>query len=158
MLMPHAVIKRSKPSISRALHLFLLFSFLFSPRVMSALDPHTRISQYGHSSWKIQDGYFGGQPVSVTQTTDGYLWIGTSNGVFRFDGVEFVSWTTLSGEKLPSTDVHAVLGARDGSLWIATANGLTVEENDELFHTPVVDRVIELVLIGLSRIRAAAAN
>jgi hypothetical protein len=38
----------------------------------------------------------------------------------------------------------------------ATANYLTVEENEELFHTPVVDRVIELVLIGLSRVRAAA--
>lgn len=39
----------------------------------------------------------------------------------------------------------------------ATTNGLTVEENDELFHTPVVDNVIELVLTGLSRIRAAAS-
>ncbi len=39
---------------------------------------------------------------------------------------------------------------------LATANALTVEENEELFHTPVVDRVIELVLIGLSRVRAAA--
>lgn len=39
---------------------------------------------------------------------------------------------------------------------LATANGLTVEENDELFHTPVVDRVVELVLIGLSNVRAAA--
>jgi hypothetical protein len=40
---------------------------------------------------------------------------------------------------------------------LATANGLTMEENDELFHTPVVDRVIELVLIGLSRVRAVAS-
>jgi hypothetical protein len=35
---------------------------------------------------------------------------------------------------------------------LAAANGLTIEENDELLHTPVIDRVIELVLIGLSRL------
>jgi hypothetical protein len=36
---------------------------------------------------------------------------------------------------------------------IAATNGLSVEENDELFHTPVIDRAIELVLIGLSRLK-----
>jgi hypothetical protein len=36
---------------------------------------------------------------------------------------------------------------------IAAANGLTIEENNELFHTPVIDRAIELVLIGLSRLK-----
>jgi hypothetical protein len=66
---------------------------------MAALDPTHRISQYGHSSWKIQDGYFGSQPVSITQTTDGYLWVETEGGIFRFDGVQFVSWTSLTGEK-----------------------------------------------------------
>jgi hypothetical protein len=40
---------------------------------------------------------------------------------------------------------------------LAAVNGLTVEENHELLHTPVIDRVIELVLIGLSRIRATPA-
>ena len=40
-----------------------------------------------------------------------------------------------------------------GAERLATANGLTLDENNELLHTPIVDRVIELVLIGLSRIR-----
>ncbi len=41
---------------------------------------------------------------------------------------------------------------------LAGTNGLTVEENDELFHSPVIERVVELVLIGLSRIWPTAAN
>jgi ligand-binding sensor domain-containing protein len=102
--------------------------FLF-PAWMAALDPHTRISQYGHSSWKIQDGYFGGEPVAVTQTTDGYLWVGTENGVYRFDGVQFVPWTSLSGERLPSNIVMDLFGAKDGSLWIATDEGLLQWQN-----------------------------
>ncbi len=45
--------------------------------------------------------------------------------------------------------------AETGRRQLAERNGLTIEENDELLHTPVVERVIELVLIGLSCIRAA---
>ena len=40
---------------------------------------------------------------------------------------------------------------------LAELNGLTVDENNELLHTPVIDRVIELVLVGLSRIRSNPA-
>ncbi|HEY4049228.1 MAG TPA: two-component regulator propeller domain-containing protein [Acidobacteriaceae bacterium] len=103
--------------------LLAIFLISFVGR-MAALDPASRISQYGHTAWRIQDGYFGSEPISITQTIDGYLWVGTENGVFRFDGVQFVPWTSLSGEQLPSNDVRALLGARDGSLWIATGSGL----------------------------------
>lgn len=41
---------------------------------------------------------------------------------------------------------------------IAAANGLTIEENNELFHTPVIDRSIELVLIALSRLKPTLAG
>ena len=89
-----------------------------------ALDPTSRISQYGHTSWRVQDGYFGGQPTSLAQTTDGYLWVGAATGVFRFDGVQFVPWDSIAKEKLPSHGIHALLGGGDGSLWIATTAGL----------------------------------
>jgi hypothetical protein len=41
---------------------------------------------------------------------------------------------------------------------IAATNGLTIEENEELFHTPVIDRAVELVLIGLSRLKPTLAG
>jgi ligand-binding sensor domain-containing protein len=44
--------------------------------------------------------------------------------VYRFDGMQFVSWSSLAGRKLPSNNVHDVFGARDGSLWIGTNSGL----------------------------------
>jgi signal transduction histidine kinase/ligand-binding sensor domain-containing protein len=118
---PAAINKKSR--IARTL-LILAYFLLVSAGRIAALDPGHRISQYGHSSWKIQDGYFGSQPVSITQTTDGYLWVETEGGIFRFDGVQFVSWTSLTGEKLPSNDYWPMLGARDGSLYIGTDSGL----------------------------------
>jgi ligand-binding sensor domain-containing protein len=57
-----------------------------------ALDPVLRISQYAHTAWRTQDGVFGGGPHAVTQTADGYIWIGTDAGLVRFDGVRFVPW------------------------------------------------------------------
>jgi hypothetical protein len=48
--------------------------------------------------------------------------------------------------------------ARAGRERISAANGLTMKENDELFHTPVIDRAIELVLIGLSRLKPTLAE
>jgi CheY-like chemotaxis protein len=83
-----AAVNKKKSGIARAL-LFLAIFLLASAKRMVALDPAHRISQYGHTSWKIQDGYFGGQPVSVTQTADGYLWVATAvddHPLFR-DGI-----------------------------------------------------------------------
>jgi signal transduction histidine kinase/ligand-binding sensor domain-containing protein len=90
----------------------------------AGLDPSRKISQYAHNMWRIQDGYLPGPPEAITQTADGYLWIGTHAGLVRFDGVRFVSWASPNGEKLPSEEIHDLLGTSDGSLWIGTAYGL----------------------------------
>jgi ligand-binding sensor domain-containing protein len=88
------------------------------------LDPSRHITQYAHTAWRVQDGVFGGTPNAITQTTDGYLWIGTLDGLVRFDGVRFVSWTAPEGTGLPSSEIYSLLTARDGSLWIGTGRGL----------------------------------
>src|SRR5258705_7838345 len=109
---------------------FLLVLFLAS--AVFALNPDRQISQYGHTVWRIQDGFFGGPVRSITQTTDGYIWVGTEAGLFRFDGVRFVSWSSQEVEQLPSTSITDLLGARDGSLWIGTNAGLVHRVNQHL--------------------------
>ncbi len=89
------------------------------------LDPGKRISQYAHAAWRAQDGFFKGSPSAVTQTRDGYLWLATTSGLLRFDGVRFVPWTSDRGEQLPSPEIYDLHGASDGSLWIASAGGLS---------------------------------
>jgi signal transduction histidine kinase/ligand-binding sensor domain-containing protein len=102
-----------------------LLLFLFAVSSVWAVDPARRISQYGHTAWRIQDGILRGTPYAISQTTDGYLWIGTAAGLLRFDGVRFVPWTPPDGKNLPSSDVASLLGARDGSLWIGMEGGLS---------------------------------
>jgi signal transduction histidine kinase/ligand-binding sensor domain-containing protein len=124
---PRAVSSRRSTSLA------LLAIVLLSPasRVF-ALDPTSHISQYGHSVWRVRDGYFGGAPQAITQTTDGYIWVGTDAGLFKFDGVTFLRWNAKSGEQLPSSEIDGLLGARDGSLWIATGAGLAHLLNNRL--------------------------
>jgi signal transduction histidine kinase/ligand-binding sensor domain-containing protein len=106
-------------------HFLSLLFFLFAVRLAWAVNPSLHISQYAHTAWRIQDGIFSGAPNAITQTTDGYLWIGTKAGLFRFDGVRFVPWTSPDGKHLPSSNVTSLLGARDGSLWIGMEGGLS---------------------------------
>jgi ligand-binding sensor domain-containing protein len=79
----------------------------------------------GYSSrvWHIQDGLPEDTIQALAQTRDGYLWIGTSGGLVRFDGVRF---TVFSRENTPAfreNSVSALLTAKDGALWVGTQGG-----------------------------------
>jgi signal transduction histidine kinase/ligand-binding sensor domain-containing protein len=111
-----------------------------------ALDPNRRISQYAHTAWRIQDGFFSGAPQAIAQTADGYLWIGTEAGLVRFDGIRFVPWIPPNGEALPSSRIHSLLGTSDGSLWIGTARGLARWSKGELFTFPGEPAFVEAIV------------
>ncbi len=89
-----------------------------------AAESIQQISQYAHTAWRIQDGSFSGTPHTITQTVDGYLWIGTDTRLIRFDGAHFNLQTAPDGAPLYSPSVYSLLGARDGSLWIG--NGISI--------------------------------
>jgi ligand-binding sensor domain-containing protein len=116
----------------------LLFSLLALSA--SAVQPDRRISQYAHTAWRIRDGIFGSSPNSITQTADGYLWIGTENGLVRFDGVRFQPWTPPPGETIDSR-VFSVLGTRDGALWVGTGRGLSRVTNGHVKNFETGSRI-----------------
>lgn len=111
------------------LHCLLLF---FTTNSANAVDPNRRISQYGHTAWRMQDGVFNSIPNVIAQTVDGYLWIGTQAGLVRFDGSRFVPGTTATGQPLPDVRITSLRRARDGSLWIGTPYGLSRLKDGEL--------------------------
>lgn len=119
---------------ARILFLWGLAGFVCVPA--GALDADRKISQFGHTAWRIQDGTFEGVPTAIAQTTDGYLWFGTPDGLLRFDGVRFAAWNAPDGQRLPRADIHALLATGDGSLWIGTGRGLARWKNGELVSYP----------------------
>ena len=101
-----------------------------------ALEPRTRLNQYAHKAWQIGDAGLLGTPQSIAQTQDGYIWVSTSNGLFRFDGVRFVKWMPAPGESLPSNSLWFLFGARDGSLYVGTDRGLARITSGHVYNYP----------------------
>ncbi len=91
------------------------------PSAAFALDLSQRLNQLNHTSWTAKDGLTG-SPLCLAQTTDGFLWIGTTDGLFRFDGVSFERFRPQGGE-LPALSVSALLGVPDGGLWVGYSRG-----------------------------------
>ena len=104
-----------------------------------ALNPELEVSQYAHTSWKISDGFPKGEISSIVQTPDGYLWLGTEFGLFRFDGVRNVLWRPPANQELPSNWIFSLLVTRDGTLWIGTAKGLASWKDGKLTQYSELD-------------------
>jgi len=115
-----------------------------------ALDPSLDVNQYGHTSWKVRDGFTRGSIFSIAQTPDGYIWLGTEFGLLRFDGVRAVPWQPEESRHLPSGAVMSLLVSRNQTLWIGTRKGLAswnngkftrfAELDGEAIYTLVEDR------------------
>lgn len=90
-----------------------------------ALEPHKTINQYGLDIWLRQNGLPANAVNVVRQSHDGYLWVGTSAGLFRFDGVHFHHVATDPQNNNNPETIVALCQSSDGSLWVGTAyNGL----------------------------------
>lgn len=146
------------------LRLFLT-SILLAAHGAWAVDPSAHITQYAHTAWRLQDGFVSGEPTAIAQTSDGYLWIGTANGLFRFDGVHFAPWSDFAAQKeFATAEVSALLGGRDGSLWIGAGYRLYRWKDGSLSEysnfESLVDAIIETAdgTIWLTRQRISDGN
>ncbi len=104
----------------------LALSALIQPA--SALNPRRALTQYTRTIWTQEHGLPQDTVRAIAQTKDGYLWLGTDEGLAQFDGYDFVVFNKENGA-LPSNSVGALWAAKDGSLWIGTLGGLTRYRN-----------------------------
>ena len=86
------------------------------------LNPEREITQFYHTKWTVKDGA-PGQVAALAQTSDGYLWLGTNVGLFRFDGVRFERYEAAAGDDFPSNNISALYASPTGGLWIGFQYG-----------------------------------
>jgi ligand-binding sensor domain-containing protein/two-component sensor histidine kinase len=89
-----------------------------------ALDSRKALSEFSHEVWLTENGLPQNTVHSIAQTRDGYIWIGTEEGLARFDGVKFTIFDKQNTPQLRSNYIRALLADRQGALWIGTAEGL----------------------------------
>lgn len=98
-----------------------------------ALDPRKPIAQLVHDVWQKDDGLPLNSVGPIVQTPDGYLWIGTQEGLVRFDGVQFAVFRKGSTKAIQSNHITVLVVTDDGGLWIGTAGGGVVRLKEDVF-------------------------
>ncbi len=109
----------------RTVSLFMAFLFVFAAVTspIFALDPKKKITQYILDTWDNEDGLPQNTINTVIRTRDGYLWLGTEEGLVRFDGLRFEVYDKRKVEQLLNNNIITLYQDRRGDLWFGTHGG-----------------------------------
>ncbi|HSR67077.1 MAG TPA: two-component regulator propeller domain-containing protein [Acidobacteriota bacterium] len=119
----------------------------------SGLDPAKHLTQYSWDVWHSEDGLPQDSVRTILQSSDGYLWLGTHEGLARFDGASF-SVFNQGNSNLPSNSISSLCETPDSTLWIGTSGGLVRRQGREMVPLSTEDglssNVVEHVFCSLS--------
>jgi ligand-binding sensor domain-containing protein len=96
---------------------------LVAVRPLLSLDPDRALTQFGLDVWQRRQGLPQSSVTAIVQTRDGYLWLGTEEGLARFDGVRFTVFDRKNTPELERHNVTVLTEGHDGALWIGTLGG-----------------------------------
>jgi len=89
---------------------------------------------YARRVWHAEDGLPEETVQAFAQTSDHFLWIGTTGGLVRFDGAQFVVFDRDNTPALHENSIFCLLAATDGTLWIGTEGGGVVSYRNHSFR------------------------
>lgn len=96
-----------------------------------ALDSNRSLKEFGHQAWLTENGLPQNTVQSIIQTRDGYLWIGTQEGLARFDGLNFTIFDKENTPAFKSNDIRFLYEDQQSRLWISTSYGLVCRHNGQ---------------------------
>lgn len=99
-----------------------------APYAAMALDPSKQLTQYVLTNWQAEQGLPQDTVLSIARTPDGYMWVGTQEGLARFDGVQFTLFNSNNVPELQGSQIQALHADGKGRLWIGTDEGMVVRE------------------------------
>jgi signal transduction histidine kinase/ligand-binding sensor domain-containing protein len=129
-----------RPGGQRALRslLTLLFTstllLLLSAPARASLDPSKAITQYVRQFWQADAGLPQTSVQALAQTPDRYLWLGTEEGLVRFDGLHFTTFDKNNTPALRHSNIKSLLVDHKGILWIGTHEGGLTSFRDGRFE------------------------
>ncbi len=135
-----------------ALMLLLWFGGMMAVPQAHALDPHRALTQYGHQQWGPENGLPCYSILSVVQSSDGYLWLGTEEGLVRFDGLRAKVFDEISNPELGNsfTFVVAPDSLQPGSLLVGNYSGVFSFQGDTARPLPMAAKAVGSAFVGRS--------
>ena len=110
---------------------WMLFLFVAAPSF--AADTPGGAFEYSLDRWGRENGFSWGSVTSISQSADGYLWVGTDKGLVRFDGYGFRLFEN-AGSGLKIGAVHRLFADHQGNLWILLATTELLRYHDGRFE------------------------
>lgn len=101
-----------------------------------ALDPSTDFADYLLERWTAEDGLPQITVLTLAQDSEGYLWVGTQNGIARFDGRRFHTFNRVN-TGLDLTMPTASVAEADGVVWFGTPRGLLRQRAGRFEEVPI---------------------
>ena len=133
----HLGAKNSKIKIRtmnpNAIRKLVIIAFLVQGLVVYSYSPSKAIDFLHHKVWTMEDGLPINSLNSITQSADGYLWIGSEGGLIRFDGVKFDVFNHENVPFITGDIVSAVLEDKQGTLWVATRGDGVIRRQNGTF-------------------------
>lgn len=117
---------------TRWIHLGIVLAGLVTDA--RALDPNRLLLQYVREQWTTETRFPGGAVNGISQTADGYLWIGTDRGLLRFDGFNFRPVSFSSIATASNVSIVQLLTDARGTLWIRPQGAYLVRLKDGKFE------------------------
>src|SRR4051812_12092729 len=120
-------------------HITLLFFMLgissnaqFIPFISEkSLSPSEK---YSIQVWTTENGLPQNSVNDITQTSDGYLWLGTFDGLVRFDGIKFKVFNTSNTPELKINGIKKLFTDSNNKLWIIGADGSLASYSHDIFQ------------------------
>jgi signal transduction histidine kinase/CheY-like chemotaxis protein/ligand-binding sensor domain-containing protein len=132
--MPAVKLLRCISVLARASLFAPTFSCFWSTPAL-ALKPTKALTQCVHEVWQQEEGLPENDVTAIIETRDGYLWLGTEEGLVRFDGIHFTVFDKSNTPELANPFILTLREAHDGSLWIGASGGGVYRLKDGKFNT-----------------------
>ena len=118
-----------------------------------ALDPSKRLDQHTLNIFTTEDGLPQSSVMNLVQTRDGYIWMGTFEGLARYDGEQFTVFTKSTVPELENNSIKALFEDSHGCLWIGTPSGLTCYRQGTFRHFTIKDGLAGNFITAISEDR-----
>ena len=104
--------------------IFILAILLMGmPTGVFSLDPQKAVNQYTLDTWADESNLPQNFIKTILQTSDGFLWIGTENGLVRFDGIKFKIFDKNNTPAFTNDYISCLYEDNQKNLWIGTFGG-----------------------------------